>query len=188
MSEVGFGCNHYRIAFYVEKMPLFSRFALPKTLIELPTGAIKEIGTSCGNGWRKQFNVFAKFIYALHPSVFDVRNQAASWQQYRDNYLLQSGSQTALLFSPPNITKTPIIHIIAGRSYAKKLLSDGLLETELTWLNQEFAFNNEHNLLVSPFLDYRQLSDIKIDFLTQMCQQLKHLNSVQLDKFYLPIK
>lgn len=186
MSEVGFGCNHYRIAFYVENAPLYSHFASPQSLIALPKGAIKEIGTTCGNGWRKQFNVFAKFLYALHPSVFDGREKEITWQQYRDNHLLQQNSSTALLFSPPDLNKENVLHIIAGRSYAKKLLTKGILETELTWLNQEFAFNFEDKVLICPFLDYRQLSNIKIDFLAQMCHQLAHSNVIQLNRFHLP--
>ncbi|MFY8350648.1 DUF6942 family protein [Pseudoalteromonas sp. SSM20] len=186
MSEVGFGCNHYRIAFYVENAPLYSHFASPQNLIALPKGAIKEIGAKCGNGWRKQFNVFAKFIYTLHPSVFNGREKETTWQQYRDNHLLQQNSSTALLFSPPDLSKENVLHIIAGRCYAKKLINTRLLNSELCWLNQEFAFNCEDKVLVCPFLDYRQLSNIKIDFLAQMCHLLVHSNAIELDRFHLP--
>ena len=186
MSEIGFGCNQYQLAFYVENAPQFSSYATPNSLIELPPGAINEISMACGNGWRKQFNVYAKFIYNLSPSVFSGKTAAPTWQQYRDTQLLQQGSATALLFSPPNYTRANTLHIIAGRGYAKKLASQNLLGGNLTWLNDEFAYNIENKLLVSPFLDYRQLSNRKIDFLAQMCEQLIQHNCIQLERFQLP--
>lgn len=186
MSEVGFGCNRYRIAFYVENAPSYSQFANPKSLIALPTDAINEIGMQCGNGWRKQFNVFAKFIYALQPNVFDGREKETSWQLFRDKHLLQQDSHTALLFSPPNLSKKNVFHIIAGRSYAKKLLIKSLKNVQLVWLNNEFAFDIENKLIVCPFLDYRQLSNMKIAFLAQMCQQMLHSHSIDLKDFHLP--
>ena len=185
MSEIGFGCNQYQLAFYVEHPPTYSDFAFPQQLIPLPMGAIYEIGERCGNGWRKQFNVYAKFIHSLSEQVIPKHEHIKSWQAFRDNYLLQQGSHTALLFSPPIFNRDNVIHIIAGRGYAKKVVNEQ--QIELTWLNKEFAFNASRNLLVSPFLDYRQLSNIKIDLLAQLYSQLK-LKKVTSLNHILPLE
>ena len=147
----------------------------------LSAGEINSIGQACGNGWRKIFNVYAKLLYSLNRNNFEFSQLAPSWQQYRDSFLLQSKSNTALLFSPPLLDPYSIkYHIICGKTYAKQLLESGKLKAELNWLDGEFAVDKKHRLIVCPYFDYRQLSNIKIERLANM---LSHITKSQSDKY-----
>lgn len=140
----------------------------------LQAAEIDVINSHCGNGWRKLFNVYAKLLFALEPSLFPFRTQASSWQQLRDQQLLQRSSGTSLLFSPPLPEPTArTIHIIAGRTYAKTLIMQGL-NSQLIWLNNEFAIDKNQRLLVCPYFDYRQLTNEKICYLATLIAEIKN--------------
>jgi hypothetical protein len=53
-----------------------------------------------------------------------------------------------------------------GRTYAKDS------EMRLTWLDNEFAYQRERNIVVCPYFDYRQLSNHKI---IQLCRYIEEL-------------
>jgi len=59
-----------------------------------------------------------------------------------------------------------------GRTYAKSLVNSQLLTAPLTWLDDEFAINKEARVIVCPYFDYRQLSNIKIVRLAQLMKSL----------------
>jgi hypothetical protein len=59
-----------------------------------------------------------------------------------------------------------------GKTYAKSLLSSGALDLELIWLNNEFAINHSQRLIVCPYFDYRQLSNVKIERLAELIKEL----------------
>jgi hypothetical protein len=154
----------------------------------MQVGEIKMIADLTGNHWRKIFNVYAKI-------VFELRNPSyKSWQEFRDNALLQRNCNENLLFNlpiqiilknllpeniapenlpPENTTHKNIsqnnISIIMGKTYATKL---GLSQ-ECHWLSTDFAINPDKKLLICPYFDYRQLSNIKI---TKLCQLIKSLS------------
>jgi len=135
-------------------------------MVALTQENIFRIGQHCGNGWRKVFNVYAKLVFTLPPS-FGFKQHFNSWQQYRDNSLLQQGSNTALLFTPPDFNDVGGLHIVMGRTYAKSLnLSDSL-----EWLNPEFGIDTRQKLIVCPYFDYRQLSNAKILFLSDLIRK-----------------
>jgi hypothetical protein len=151
-------------------------------------GEINMINHACGNGWRKVFNVYAKLLYALEKKYFNYSDKAATWQDYRDKYLLQAQSKTALLFSVPQLVHNKeankvtnnkqsadkeIVHIICGKGHAKELINSDKLEANLVWLDDEFAIDRENKLIVCPYFDYRQLSNIKIERLAGLLQSLK---------------
>ncbi|KDM89681.1 DUF6942 family protein [Photobacterium galatheae] len=167
--QIGLGCPDFTFAAYIENRPDMPGMATLDQLQPAIPGEIHSIGQACGNGWRKVFNVYAKLMFALDNRQFSYTAHMPSWQHYRDHFLLQSSSQTALLFSPPNLIAvpdeacSPKYHIIMGRTYAKKLISTGQLTAPLIWLDHEFAINREHRLVVCPYFDYRQLSNIKIE-------------------------
>lgn len=180
-QDIGFGSNDYEIAVYIANRPPVYEYQHLERLTALTTGEIAYIGQHCGNGWRKVFNVYAKLLYALDSKQFNFVNLAPTWQQYRDDFLLQLHSKTALLFSVPVLTsKKPmknnaslnVMHIIMGRTYAKSLLSSGALDTELIWLNNEFAINRSLRVIVCPYFDYRQLSNVKIERLAELIKEL----------------
>ena len=147
------------------------------TLISsLTSDEINTINSACGNGWRKVFNVYAKLLYALDKKYFDYSTLAPTWQKYRDSFLLQYNSQTALLFSPPQAaTDKESLHIICGKTYARHLLGTGQLAANFVWLDDEFAIDKTLNLIVCPYFDYRQLSNIKIEKLASLLRELKTL-------------
>ncbi|NQZ90850.1 MAG: hypothetical protein HRT97_00740 [Moritella sp.] len=173
MTNRGLGCSKFTFAVYLANTPNMLEYQGITGVNSLVSGEINAIGQACGNGWRKVFNVYAKLLYALNPADFSFAQRAPTWQQYRDGYLLQAGSATALLFSPPELdANTQTIHIICGRTYAKQLLASGELQANLIWLDDEFAIDKTNRLIVCPYFDYRQLSNIKIERLSVMLSQL----------------
>ncbi|MBL4899236.1 MAG: hypothetical protein JKX76_06245 [Colwellia sp.] len=173
-NDIGFGTSDYQIAVYIANRPPIYEYQQLEQLTALTTGEIAYIGQHCGNGWRKVFNVYAKFLYALDKEQFDFASFSPTWQQYRDSFLLQPHSKTSLLFSAPqltpvkNNTNQKAVHIIMGKTYAKSLLSTGTLDVELIWLNNEFAINRSQRVIVCPYFDYRQLSNVKIERLAEL--------------------
>jgi len=175
MMHFGFGCKNFSFAVYIANRPNMLEYQDLSQIMPLTTGEIAAIGQACGNGWRKVFNVYAKLLYALNKTDFAFATLAPTWQQYRDGYLLQQGSHTALLFNAPILEKyTSTLHIICGRTYAKQLLSTGKLNVQFTWLDDEFAINKANNIIVCPYFDYRQLSNIKIERLAKLLSEFKY--------------
>ena len=191
-KAAGLGDNQFSFAVYIANQPAMSEYQSLTQLKALQNGELHAIGQACGNGWRKVFNVYAKLLYALDKNDFTFATLAPTWQQYRDQYLLQANSGTALIFSPPilktskavkklktsmpeplktdrsNISAIKTLHIICGRTYAKQLINEGKLATELLWLDEEFAVDIQQGVVVCPYFDYRQLSNIKIQRLSMM--------------------
>ncbi|MBG9995610.1 hypothetical protein I6F50_11095 [Pseudoalteromonas sp. NZS127_1] len=180
---VGLGDTQFSVAVYVAKAPPMPFFETLQCLEPVINEQINTINQHCGNGWRKVFNVYAKVLFALPSEYYSFAKQAPTWQQYRDEFLLQKSSKTALLFSAPNITVTCTdkasnnknqLHIIAGRTHAKSLLQQGKLNAKFEWLDDEFAIDIANNIIVCPYFDYRQLSNIKIARLSELVAQLKN--------------
>ncbi len=173
LDAVGFGDPDARFWVYVAQQPAMPQYQQLSTLQPLPAGDIDLIYRHCGNGWRKIFNVYAKLLFALPPVHFNLTAGFASWQQFRDHQLLQAHSGTALCFSSPALTipNSNTLHLIAGRTWAKQLLAQGL-QADLQWLNSEFAVDPARKLLVTPFFDYRQLNNEKIAISAKLLQLL----------------
>ena len=174
---VGLGCADYEIAVYIANRPPLYQYQQLDQLNGVCSGEITAIGQQCGNGWRKVFNVYAKLLYALDIESFSFSQCAPTWQKYRDCFLLQTASKTALVFNAPYLDNkrrqaNQVIHIIIGRTYAKSLINSAQLPCELTWLDPEFAINIEHRVIVCPYFDYRQLSNTKIERLAAMMKNI----------------
>ncbi len=170
----GLGSHKFDIAVYIANTPATPEYQELTQVSALTSGEITAIGQACGNGWRKVFNVYAKLLHALPKEHFSYANLTSTWQQYRDKYLLQSNSRTALLFSPPCInSENKSLHVICGRTYAKQLINNGDLKAQLTWLDEEFAIDKKNRVIVCPYFDYRQLSNIKISRLVVMLTALR---------------
>lgn len=171
-EPIGFGSAHPRLAVYVEKRPPMPEYACLEGIQALQPGDIEQINRQCGNGWRKLFNVYAKLLYALNPVKFAFSLQAPDWQHYRDAHLLQGLDGTALLFSPPRlIAGEDTIHLVAGRTWARRCLAEGLA-CQLHWLDEAFAIAPDARVLVSPYFDYRQLNNEKIIRLAALMSEL----------------
>lgn len=169
----GLGDPFAQFNVYIGNRPKFSEYPSLDFISPVSAGEINAIGQSCGNGWRKVFNVYAKLVFGLNVDNIVSLQSTQSWQSFRDSALLQLSSNTSLLFSTPQFTQGEdvgrhVVHIIMGKTYAKSLD----LPFNLKWLGHEFAINQEHKLLVCPYFDYRQLSNIKIIRLVELIKQL----------------
>ncbi|WP_158769601.1 hypothetical protein [Paraglaciecola sp. L1A13] len=183
--NAGLGDRNARINVYIANRPNYQDFATISGLKELSDGDIEALNRHCGNGWRKVFNVYAKLLFAWRSADPKLAKElpgakCLNWQTYRDNFLLQAGSQTSLLFSPPifrNQFDSPdecrlgannTYNIIMGRTYAKSLLlstapkNATAASINLVWLDEEFAYDTVQRVVVCPYFDYRQLSNAKI--------------------------
>lgn len=168
----GFGDVTAAVRVYIANRPPMAEYAELNTVQPLQSGEIELINRACGNGWRKVFNVYAKLLFALDAEQFSFTQQAVSWQRYRDKYLLQAASNTALLFGAPEFTPVAkTVHIISGRTHAKALLDAGL-PAQLNWLNNEFAVDQHQRVLVCPYFDYRQLNNDKLAYLAGLIKAL----------------
>lgn len=176
-KNIGFGCPSFTFAVYIANKPNMAEYQQIASIHPLINGEINVINQACGNGWRKVFNVYAKVLFTLDNNKFNFQQHATSWQKYRDNRLLQINSKTALLFSPPQLSKTSNkLHIICGKTHAKTLINTGKLNTNLTWLDDEFALDQKNKLVVCPYFDYRQLSNIKIARLAEILNDFQLTN------------
>ena len=163
----GLGRATPKLAIYIANRPSIQPYVNRQGLFSVLPGELAHIGFNTSNHWRKVFNVYAKFWFAL--SMADSRfnsNNASSWQDYRDSTLLQASSEQALFFSAP-ILNEKCIHIVAGKTWAQTLNLENL-----TWLDSHFAVNSQHRLIVCPYLDYRQLSDARIDRLVMLVKNM----------------
>lgn len=170
-SEGGLGKSTSAFRVYIKNRPDYAPFDDCASVIPVEKGTLHEIGLRCGNGWRKVFNVYAKLLYALdYRSLKDFH---ASWQDYRDTALLQKDSDTALLFSEPSRDDSGTsVRIVMGKHYALALD----LPEDVRWLDNEFAIGLQSRLIVCPYFDYRQLSNIKIIRLVELIGQLENTN------------
>jgi hypothetical protein len=188
---IGIGDKSADFRVYIENKPPIARYQILTTTLPIKVNEVRNIADETGNHWRKIFNVYAKLYFEYAPQQFQ------NWQAFRDQKLLQQNSNTALFFSPPVMNdlatvqqSSPIeqsknmvakrhsgkkINIIMGRTYAKKL---GLSE-RCYWLSEDFAINTQEKLLICPYFDYRQLSNVKI---TQLISLIKSLDSVYKHK------
>ena len=176
MTNIGFGDNDFNFAVYIANRPNMLEYQSLSTVLPLVDGEINAINQSCGNGWRKVFNVYAKLLYALDKEYFDFSKNEATWQDYRDKYLLQAQSKTALLFSAPQLEPSKeIVHIICGKGHAKALIINGKLYANLVCLDEGFSIDSKNKLIVCPFFDYRQLSNNKIERLAELLRSLQNV-------------
>lgn len=162
-QHIGLGSINAPLYFYIKNRPPLEHYQHLSSIKLMKANEIAHIATETGNHWRKIFNVYAKLMFELAPEPFN------RWQTLRDQALLQNNKH-CLLFSTPNINKQSKnkIHIVLGKGYAQEL---GLLE-ECIWLNESFAVNLQKRIIICPYFDYRQLSNIKI---TQLCRLIEQL-------------
>ena len=164
----------------------------------LMPGEISHICQETGNHWRKIFNVYAKLIFELSPHEFSTWQKLRDellLQKHSEHCLLFSAPNlttnlttnltanlTANSASIPyqtsdaNTAQAPYftstnprkkLHIVLGKGYAEhlNLCSDSI------WLSHDFAINHKLGLIICPYFDYRQLSNIKITQLAGLIQQ-----------------
>lgn len=168
----GLGDAQPQFTVYIANRPPLEEYQAIQGIRAMQCGEIARIAQLTGNHWRKIFNVYAKLVYALNTQGF------ASWQQYREEFLLQKGSKQALLFSQPDL-RQPGLHLIMGRTYARGCTKNLMLETALFAVDSDFQIAPEQRLLVTPYFDYRQLSNAK---LAQLRTLIGRLTQTEDDK------
>jgi len=175
----GMGSGSFDIAFYIANRPPMEPYCSLQTLQPVQVHELASIAKNSSNHWRKAFNVLAKCLFELRSSGHAAMSGSSlirpvdTWQQYREAVLLQAHSCEALIFSRPALSiiekgKAGPVHIIAGKTYAENLA----LDIPFHWLDRYFAINRHYRLVVSPYLDYRQLSNERISRLIYLIRAL----------------
>lgn len=161
-SITGLGSKSCSLAVCLANRPPLDEYQTLRGMRAMGPGEIAHIATATGNHWRKIFNVYAKLAFKLDSEGY------GSWQALRDQSLLQPGSPYGLLFTAPPVASIPsdskCIYIVAGKQYAQSL---GLAEAAV-WIDQHFAVNHHQRYILSPYFDYRALSDARIDRLVAL--------------------
>lgn len=166
-NPIGLGSNKSSINFYIANRPPIDDYPTMQELRGLAASELTHIVKHTSNHWRKAFNVYAKLLFDWY-SLQKRKDLPESWQAYRDLELFQPHSHEALLFSPIQLDKQRnAIHIIAGKTYASCLNLPPLI-----WLDAYFAINQEYNIIVAPYPDYRQLSNERIARLLELMKSL----------------
>lgn len=156
---IGIGDEHYKLAVYIGNRPPLDEYIVREQLIPAREDELARIGRETGNHWRKIINIYAKLGYLLDPKSF------ATWQAYREGFLLTKGSQQALLFNKAIVTNgQDCIRLICGKTHAMTLVN----EADLQWIDSDFAINRSQHLVVTPYFDYRQLSNVKLEKLVEI--------------------
>jgi len=159
---IGIGDKYYKLAVYIGNRPPLDEYESLEGLIHAVEGELSRIGRETGNHWRKIINIYAKLGFALSPEGY------STWQTYRDGFLLTKTSRQAMLFNDRILTDDEnCINIICGKTHAKKLQGDN----DLCWLDEDFAIDSNNRIIVTPYFDYRQLSNIKLEKLVSIIQK-----------------
>lgn len=111
-----------------------------------------------GNHWRKIVNLYAKLLHGLTPLEPD-------WQTCREQRLLQSGSACALVFEQKWIPEPGQLCIVMGQTYGRSL--GWLANDQVLAAEHPFAQHPEQAVIVTPYFDYRQLSNARLASLIQ---------------------
>lgn len=153
----GLGGPAAKLRIYIANRPPIEPYASLAELHPLQQGELDALVQQCSNHWRKLFNVLAKLQFALASRQSGWLHASHSdWRSVRDCELLQRPNQLQLLFTPPEIPGTPL-QLVCGKTYAASL---GI---PLNWLDAHFAKSQAGNLWVSPYPDYRQLTNARIE-------------------------
>lgn len=164
MSVSGIGDAHNLwLVVYCPNRPPLPAFQTRTGIAPAGSDELAQIVAATGNHWRKIFNLYAKLLHRLAP-------QSERWQDDRDKYLLQAGSGTLLLFSPPLWPAPNAVHLVMGKAHAT---ASGLtLETlpDLGAYDEHFTFSPTHRLILTPYFDYRQLSNARLEQLAQLIE------------------
>lgn len=162
--SVGLGDLPSKLMVCIGKRPPLQEFESLVNCRPLQMGEISHIAAQTGNHWRKIFNIYAKLMFELQPQG------QVTWQEYRDTQLLQAGSQTALLFSDPKdlMAQNNSVVLISGKTYAQALgLLEHCVELDFGVYKHRYA-----SLFVTPYFDYRQLSNAKLVYLAQLISSI----------------
>lgn len=157
------GEDNAALTVWIANEPTWPTGSFPAQPPTLQSQELAQILNLNSNHWRKVFNVYAKLLYALQPDCFP------DWQTVRDQALLQRNHQHALAMAAKDINdvKTDGLVLIPGKQYADSL---GLLGPSVE-LQSGVYRHPELNILMTPYFDYRALSNMKISALAGLIQE-----------------
>jgi hypothetical protein len=177
---VGLGRADAELAVYLANRPALARYQNLSQVQAMQADEHRLISEATGNHWRKIFNVFAKLMYALDGEKQGQRQAHIDcWQHYRDKVLLQSHSNEILLFSRPDFSLPARLHLVAGKQWASALGLIGpspdhdLVSYGLKQVDECFYVHRHLALVIAPYFDYRQLSNIRLERLVLILDQLR---------------
>ncbi|OUS31770.1 hypothetical protein A9Q99_02925 [Gammaproteobacteria bacterium 45_16_T64] len=151
---IGIGAYGCKLAVYIANRPPLESYVSREKLVPATVGELAHIGKEVGNHWRKIINIYGKLGFMLATEGF------STWQEYRDHFLLTGGAKQALLFNECIASDIEgCLHIVMGKAHSLKLLGDD----ELIWVDSDFAISRERRIIVTPYFDYRQLSNMKLE-------------------------
>ena len=175
LGDIEQGNHELNIQVYIANRPPMMPYETLDHCMAMGLGEIAAIGQHTGNHWRKVFNVYAKLMFEFiqlasqrvpdHLSLqhyFKMLAPYSTWQNYRDQCLLQEASATALLFSSPMFDTNNTLHLIMGKGYAQQLGFEYEPPFVVEHHHGDFACYPEQNVILCPYFDYRQLSNDKI--------------------------
>ena len=170
-SLIGLGAKTPSIALYLGKTPPLDHYQHQTHVRPVTDNELLDIGHLTGNHWRKIINCYAKLAYELDNKHHSFKR----WQNYRDQEFLRgdaSKNDYALMFSEPVVLPdSNVVMLLAGKGYATEWAERNTID--LVWLTPDFAVNKQHNIIATPYFDYRQLSNVKITELVGLIQSLR---------------
>ena len=155
MTDIGLGDPAARMRVHCPNRPPLADYEHRDTLLPAASGELDALVAATGNHWRKIINLYAKLMHGLRPE-YD------RWQDERDNRLLQAGSGTALLFSKP-VLPVNALTLVMGKTHA---LDCGFSEDripDLVRVAEGIRVSPSQRLILTPYFDYRQLSNARLD-------------------------
>jgi len=153
MPFQGLGAPQAKFIVYCANTPI-TALLIADTITPICYHDIEQINSNNGNGWRKIFNVYAKLLFEINPLEFQ------SWQDLRNEFLLQSHCDHQLVLNPASIpTKDAnTIQILMGKTFA----SSHINAIDIQWMNPFMGKVINKNIYITPYFDYRQFSNAKI--------------------------
>ncbi|WP_127556129.1 DUF6942 family protein [Saccharospirillum alexandrii] len=131
----------------------------PNQLLPLAGDDLHRLVQGSGNHWRKIFNLYAKLLHGLTPREPD-------WQTCREQRLLQAGSACALVFEHKWVPEPGQLCVVMGQTYGRSL--GWLADDQVLPAVHPFVQHPEQAVIVTPYFDYRPLSNARLASLVQL--------------------
>lgn len=170
---IGLGGKNAVVRVYIDKRPNREDYLQLDRLRGVNQGEIYDIGQDFGNGWRKVFNLLAKLMFSLTSARVTSTKDCKTWQMFRDRQCLWGDTEHALLFSLPCQNEDGV-NIIMGKTYGMNLVEKGMLPNDFVWLDAHFALSQSSRTIISPYFDYRQLTNERLQILVSLVDRQLH--------------
>ncbi|MEX1215631.1 hypothetical protein [Saccharospirillum sp.] len=156
LTATGFGDPSPLLVVCAPHRPPSVELEYSKSISPLSGDDLHQLIQAGGNHWRKIFNLYAKLLHGLLPLEPD-------WKSCREQRLLRSGAACALVFEQLWTPKPGQLCLVMGQTYGRSLgwlASDQVLPAE-----HPFVQHPEQTVIVTPYFDYRQLSNARLAIL-----------------------